>query len=48
MLSVKKVIETRRSIRHLRSDDVPDKLIKQMLEAARLAPSGVTFSPDDF
>ena len=45
MLSVKKAIETRRSIRHFRSDNVPDELIKQVLEAARLAPSGSNRQP---
>jgi len=45
MLSVKKAIETRRSIRHFRPDNVPDELIKQMLEAARLAPSGSNRQP---
>ena len=45
MLSVKDAIETRRSIRHFRPDDVPDELIKQVLEAARLAPSGSNIQP---
>ncbi len=45
MLSVKEAIETRRSIRHFRPDDVPDELIEQMLEAARLAPSGSNMQP---
>ncbi len=45
MLSVKEAIETRRSIRHFRFDDVPDELIKQVLEAARLAPSGSNIQP---
>jgi len=45
MLSVKEAIETRRSIRHFRPDDVPDELIKQVLEAARLAPSGSNIQP---
>jgi len=45
MLSVKKAIETRRSIRHFRPDNVPDELIEQVLEAARLAPSGSNRQP---
>ena len=45
MLSVKKAIEMRRSIRHFRPDDVPDEPIRQMLEAARLAPSGSNSQP---
>ena len=45
MLSVKKAIEMRRGIRHFRPDEVPDELIKQMLEAARLAPSGSNIQP---
>ncbi len=45
MLSVKEAIEMRRSIRHFRPDDVPDELIRQMLEAARLAPSGSNSQP---
>ena len=45
MLSVKEAIEIRRSIRHFRPDDVPDELIKQVLEAARLAPSGSNIQP---
>jgi len=45
MLSVKEAIEVRRSIRHFRPDEVPDKLIEQMLEGARLAPSGSNIQP---
>jgi nitroreductase len=45
MLSIKEAIEMRRSIRHFRPDDVPDELIKQALEAARLAPSGGNRQP---
>ena len=45
MLSVKKAIEMRRGIRHFRPDEVPDELIKQILEAARLAPSGSNIQP---
>ena len=45
MISMKEVIETRCSIRHFRPDDVPDELIKQVLEAARLAPSASNIQP---
>ena len=45
MLSVKETVEMRRSIRHFHPDEVPDELIKQMLEAARLAPSGSNIQP---
>jgi len=45
MLSVKEAIEMRRSIRRFRPDVVPDELIEQMLEAARLAPSGSNRQP---
>ena len=39
MLTVWEAIKTRRSIRKFAPADVPDEMIKQMLEAARLAPS---------
>ncbi len=45
MLTVKEAIEMRRSIRRFKSDDVPDVLIKEMLEAARLAPSAMNLQP---
>lgn len=45
MLTVKEAIEMRRSIRRFKSDDVPDELIKEMLEAARLAPSAMNLQP---
>ncbi len=45
MLSVKEAIEMRRSIRRFRPNVVPDELIKQILEAARLAPSGSNRQP---
>ena len=35
-----KAIQVRRSIRKFKSDPVPDHIIKELLEAARLAPSG--------
>ena len=45
MLTVKEAIEQRRSIRKFKPDPVPDDLINQMLEAARLAPSGTNRQP---
>ncbi len=45
MLSAWEAIEARRSIRKFSSDEVPDEMIDQMLEAARLAPSGGNVQP---
>ena len=45
MLTVSEAIRERRSIRSFRSDPVPDEVIHQMLEAARLAPSGSNRQP---
>ena len=45
MLTVKEAIERRRAIRKFKPDPVPDELIDQMLEAARLAPSGTNRQP---
>ena len=45
MLTVGEAIATRRSIRKFATDDVPDEMIRQMLEAARLAPSGSNRQP---
>ncbi|UCB43984.1 MAG: nitroreductase family protein [Dehalococcoidales bacterium] len=45
MLTVWEAIKTRRSIRKFAPDDVPDKMIEQILEAARLAPSGSNRQP---
>ena len=39
MLTVWKAIATRRSIRKFVPDDVPEEMIQQILEVARLAPS---------
>lgn len=40
-----KIITERRSIRKFRPDEVPDTLIRELLEAARLAPSGGNCQP---
>jgi len=45
MLTVKEAIEKRRSIRKFKSTPVPDELLNQILEAARLAPSGTNRQP---
>lgn len=45
MLTVWEAIKTRRSIRKFRADEVSDEIIEQLLEAARLAPSGGNRQP---
>ena len=45
MLTVIEAIQQRRSIRKFKPDPVPDDLINQMLEAARLAPSASNRQP---
>ena len=45
MLTVLEAIKARRSIRKFAPDDVPGEIIEQMLEAARLAPSGSNRQP---
>ena len=45
MLTVWEAIKKRRSIRKFAADDVPEEMINQMLEAARLAPSGSNRQP---
>lgn len=45
MLTVMEAIQKRRSIRKFKPDPVPDELIDQILEAARLAPSGTNRQP---
>ena len=45
MLTVMEAIQKRRSIRKFKDTPVPDELIEQMLEAARLAPSGTNRQP---
>lgn len=48
MLTVWEAIKTRRSVRKFAPDDVPDEMIEQMLEAARLAPSAGNRQPWSF
>jgi len=45
MLTVWEAIKTRRRIRKFAPDDVSDELVGQLLEAARLAPSGSNRQP---
>jgi nitroreductase len=45
MLTVKEAIEKRRSIRKFKPDPVPDEVITELLDAARLAPSGCNAQP---
>jgi len=45
MLTVMEAIQKRRSIRKFKPDPVPDEVITQILEAARLAPSGTNRQP---
>lgn len=45
MLTVKEAIEKRRSIRKYKPEPVPEEFISQILESARLAPSGVNRQP---
>ncbi len=44
-MELSEVIKARRSIRKFKSDPVPDEAIKELLEAARLAPSGLNVQP---
>ncbi len=45
MLTVWDAIKTRRSIRKFLTDDIPDEMVEQLLEAARLAPSASNRQP---
>jgi nitroreductase len=42
------VLRKRRSIRKYRPDPVPDDILEQILEAARLSPSGKNMQPWHF
>ena len=42
------IIKNRRSIRKYKQDQIPDTILKQILEAARLAPSGCNDQPWHF
>jgi len=45
MLTVAEAIQRRRSIRRFRPDPIPQDMVLQMLEAARLAPSASNLQP---
>lgn len=45
MLTTKQAIEKRRSIRNFLPDPVPDEHVMELIEAARLAPSGCNAQP---
>jgi nitroreductase len=45
VLTTKEAMERRRSIRKFRPDPVPDDCIRELLDAARLAPSGCNAQP---
>ena len=45
MLSVWEAKQMKRSIREFAADDLPDETVQQILEAARLAPSGTNCQP---
>jgi nitroreductase len=45
MLTTKEAIEKRRSIRKFKPDSIPDEYIRELLSAARLAPSGCNAQP---
>ena len=45
MLTTKEAIEKRRSIRKFKPDAIPEEYINELLNAARLAPSGSNAQP---
>jgi nitroreductase len=45
MLTTKEAIEKRRSIRKFKQDPIPEKDLMEILNAARLAPSGCNAQP---
>ena len=47
-MDVKKAIETRRSIRKYLDKDVPENIMRELIESARLAPSGNNAQPWKF
>jgi nitroreductase len=44
-MDVKKAIEVRRSIRRFKEKEVPDRVISEVIDAARRAPSGRNLQP---
>jgi len=47
-MDVRDAIQARRSIRKFKSDEVPDTVIRELLEAARLAPTGSNLQANRF
>lgn len=47
-MDVRDAIQARRSIRKFKSDEVPDAVIRELLEAARLAPTGSNLQANRF
>jgi nitroreductase len=47
-MDVKKAIEIRKSIRRFKEKEVPNKIIKEVIDAARRAPSGHNLQPWHF
>jgi len=47
-MDVKKAIEKRRSIRKYQDKEISDDLIKELIDAARLAPSGLNTQPSKY
>ena len=47
-MNVKEAIEKRKSVRKFKKKEVPDKIIKEVIDAARLAPSGHNLQPWHF
>jgi len=47
-MDVKEAIENRKSIRRFKEKEVPDELIKEVIDAARQAPSGHNLQPWHF
>jgi len=47
-MDVKKAIKKRKSIRKYKNKEVSDKLIKEIIDAARLAPSGNNTQPSRY
>ena len=45
LLSTKEAIEKRRSIRNFKEDSVSNDVIMELIESARLAPSGCNSQP---
>jgi nitroreductase len=47
-MSLLDLILTRRSVRHYKTDDIPEDVLKQILEAGRQAPSAANMQPFRF